>query len=93
MLIQIRYKYEIMLTVRRSVSCLLVHPAALVFPGDGFPQLLVADQHDREGQARQPPDGAGHGGQLETLGEKYFYYILLKIFSVLNLPLSSRGRR
>ena len=55
-----------------SVSGLLVHPAALVFPSDGFPQFLVADQHDGEGQTRQPPDGAGRGGQLQTLGQKYF---------------------
>ena len=72
MLIQIRYKYEIILRMRRSVSCLLVHPAALVFPSDGFPQFLVADQDDGEGQTRQPPDGAGHGGQLETLGGEIF---------------------
>ena len=35
-----------------SVSGLLVHPAALVFPSDGFPQFLVAHQDDGEGQTR-----------------------------------------
>ena len=59
--VQIRYKYDVRV---RSVSGLFVHPAAFVFPGDGLSQLLVAHQHDGEGETRQPPDGAGHGGQL-----------------------------
>ena len=41
-----------------------------MFPGDGLPQLLVADQDDGEGDPGQPPDRSVHGGQLESLNRK-----------------------
>ena len=35
-------------------------------PGDGLPQLLVADEHQRKSKARKPP------GQKEVAHEKDF---------------------
>ena len=49
------------------VSGLGVHPGPGVLPGDGLPQLLVAQQHDGEGEAGQPPHYRPQGPQLQTL--------------------------
>jgi hypothetical protein len=45
---------------------LCVDKAADMLPGDGLPQLLVAGQHNSEGEAGQPPQWE-QGRQLQAL--------------------------